>query len=484
MTKEERIAHLLRRLGLGASFEEMEFYGKLGVDGTIDRLIEYDKVPEGFDVSPIRFTQKNQDGVEILRIQAVVAWWTLRMLSTHRPLQEKLTLFWHDHFAVSASKVNQPLMMLDYLNTLRNGASGKFRSLLLAVSRDPAMIRWLDNETNIKGKPNENFAREIMELFTLGIGNYSEADIQEAARAFTGWAFAPTVNRREAQRLGKKPQELIMEGIKEGKSAFVFQFRPRQHDEGVKKVLGNEGPFGGEDICDILAVHPKTAETITTKLWQWFCYMEPEKKVVDKLAKVFLENGTAIKPVLYAIVKSDEFWSEKCVRRQIKNPVDFTLTVFRQLGLGPISLQTLQNAPNERAALAASRGADQMMERQGMKLLFPPDVDGWQWGPAWVSSATMVERIKVADGLFKVPQNRHLLARGTIGNKSAGTAREVVDALLTVVDGKLPEAKYAALVAACEDAGGAAAARDPRRAGNVAHAVYRVLFASPEFQFC
>ena len=484
MTKEERIAHLLRRLGLGASYAEMEYYSKLGEDGTVERLIEYENVPEGFDVSPARFAQENQQGVELLRMPAVVGWWTLRMLSTQRPLQEKLTLFWHDHFAVSASKVNQPLMMLDYLNTLRAGASGKFRSLLLSMSRDPAMIRWLDNETNVKGKPNENFAREIMELFTLGIGNYSEADVQEAARAFTGWAFAPNVNRREAVRLGKRPQELILEGVKQGKAAYTFQFRPGQHDTGVKKILENEGPFGGEDVCDFLAVHPKTAQNITKKLWEWFCYMEPDQKIVDKLSKVFLDNGTAIKPVLYAIVKSDEFWSDKCVNRQIKNPVDFTLTVFRQLGLGPISLTALQNAPNERAALAAARGADQMMERQGMKLLFPPDVDGWQWGAGWVSSATMVERIKVADGLFKTPANRHTLAISAIGTKPAATSRQVVDALLSVVNAKLPEEKISALVAACEEAGGAAAARDPRRAGNVAHAVYRVLFASPEFQFC
>ncbi|MEO7454005.1 MAG: DUF1800 domain-containing protein [Fimbriimonadales bacterium] len=484
MTKEERIAHLLRRLGLGASFAEMEFYTKLGEDGTIERLIEYDNVPEGFDVSPAIFAQENQAGVEVLRIPNVVAWWTLRMLSTQRPLQEKLTLFWHDHFAVSASKVNQPLMMLDYLNTLRAGASGKFRSLLLSVSRDPAMIRWLDNETNVRGKPNENFAREVMELFTLGIGNYSETDVQEAARAFTGWAFAPNVDKRAAARLGKRPQELILEGVKQGKSAYTFQFRPRQHDPGVKKILENEGPFGGEDVCDFLAVHPKTAQNIVKKLWEWFCYMDPDPKVVEKLSKVFLDNGTAVKPVLYAILKSDEFWSEKCVRRQVKSPVDFTLTVFRQLGLGPISLAALQNATNERAALASARGADLMMEKQGMKLLFPPDVDGWHWGSAWVSSATMVERIKVADGLFKGPANRHTLALGAIGTKPAATSRQVVDALLAVVDAKLPEEKYSALVAACESAGGAAAARSPRQAGDVANAVYRVLFASPEFQFC
>ena len=299
-----------------------------------------------------------------------------------------------------------------------------------------------------------------------------------------GWTFAPNVDRRAAARQGKRPQELILEGVKQGKSAFTFLFRPGQHDTGVKKILENEGPFGGEDVCDFLAVHPQTAQNICSKLWEWFCYMNADPKIVDRLAKVFLDNGTAIKPVLYSIVKSDEFWSEKCVRRQVKNPVDFTLTIFRQLGLGPISLQALENAPNERAALAASRGADLMMEKQGMKLLFPPDVDGWQWGPGWVSSATMVERIKVADGLFKTPANRHTLALGALRDKPKSTSREVVDALLKVVDAKLPEEKVGALVKVCDEAGGPAAARNPRAAGNVANAVYRVLFASPEFQFC
>jgi uncharacterized protein (DUF1800 family) len=484
MTNEEKVAHLLRRLGLGASFAEKDFYGKLGVDGTINQLIEYDKVPEGFDVSPLRFAVEDQNDNEVLRIPALVSWWTLRMLSTHRPLQEKLTLFWHDHFAVSASKINQALMMLDYLNTLRSGANGKFRDLLLAASRDPAMIRWLDNETNVKGKPNENFAREIMELFTLGIGNYTEKDIQEAARAFTGWAFAPSVNRREAVWVQQRPQELIMDNAKAGKPAFVFLFRPAMHDTGVKMVLENEGPFGGEDVCDILAVHPKTASHLVKKLWEWFCYMDPEPKLVDRLAKKYLDSGTAIKPVLRAIAESDEFWSEKCVRRQVKNPVDFTLTIYRQLGMGPISLQALENARNERAALAASRGVDVAMEKQGMKLLYPPDVAGWDWGSAWVSSATMVERIKVADALFKGPANRNEFARSILGDKPLSTEREVVDALLSLVDATIPEEKFAPLVGACEAAGGAAAARDPRRSAAVAHAVYRVLFASPEFQFC
>jgi uncharacterized protein (DUF1800 family) len=277
---------------------------------------------------------------------------------------------------------------------------------------------------------------------------------------------------------------MMLEAVKQGKAAYTFQFRPGQHDTGTKKILENEGPFGGEDVCDFLAVHPKTAQNITKKLWEWFCYMDPDPKIVERLSKVFLDNGTAIKPVLRAIIKSDEFWSDKCVRRQVKNPVDFTLTVFRQLGLGPISLEALRNATNERAALASARGADLMMERQGMKLLFPPDVAGWDWGRAWVSSATMVERIKVADGLFKTPANRHALAMAALGDKPRATARDVVDALLTVVDAKLPEEKYSALVAACEEAGGAAAARNPRQAGNVANAVYRVLFASPDFQFC
>jgi uncharacterized protein (DUF1800 family) len=486
LSKRDKIRHLLRRFGLGASFAEVEFYEKLGVDGAIDRLIDYDKVEEGFDATPLAFALENKDGRLQLNPPGVAAWWTLRLLTTQRPLQEKLTLFWHDHFAVSASKVNFAPAMLQYNQTLRRHANGNFHQMLLAMSKDAAMIQWLDNNTNVRGKPNENFAREIMELFTLGIGNYSEKDIQEAARAFTGWNFRVNLGNprnRPQQRIGlERVQELIEQG---GTEVFTFDFREGQHDSGEKTILGNTGNFDGDDVCGILVGKPQTARNIVSKLWEWFVYEKPEPKVVDRLAKVYFDGGMEIRKILRAIAESDEFWSERAVRKLVKNPVDFTITIARQMGLGAPVLDAVRQDGARRGGGVVVRGLDAMIERQGMKLLFPPDVAGWDWGKAWITSATMLERIKVADELFK-PRRA---AQGQLGaailqDKPRSSALEVVDTLLSLVDADVPAERKKALIEACERSGGAAAASAPRTAGEVVASVYRVLFASPEFQFC
>lgn len=485
LTKQEKIAHLLRRLGLGASVSEMEFYEPLGVDATIDRLLNYEKVEEGFDVKPTAFANKNKDGRIQLNMPQLVSWWALRMLTTQRPLQEKLTLFWHDHFAVSASKVNQLPMMYQYNETLRKYANGSFRDLLLAMSKDAAMIKWLDNDTNVRGKPNENFAREIMELFTLGIGNYTEKDIQEAARAFTGWNFRlniPPGRGRQNQRPGP---ELLAEMMERGEQLFVFSLRPNLHDSGTKTILGNEGNFDGDDVCGILVGKPETAKYISKKLWEWFAYENPDEKIVQRLAKVYFDGGLNIKKMLQAIVESDEFWSDKCVRKLVKNPVDFTIATFRQIGLGPSVLEAVKTANEPRLALAASRGVDQLMERQGMRLLFPPDVAGWDWGTAWISSATMVERIKVADAIFAGrAAQRGPFAAELLSGKPQSTPEDVVESLLKVFDANVAPERKKALVEAVQSNGGADAASNPRQAPALLNAVCRVLFAAPEYQFC
>lgn len=191
-----------------------------------------------------------------------------------------------------------------------------------------------------------------------------------------------------------------------------------------------------------------------------------------------------IKKILFAIVESNEFWSDKCVRKQIKNPVDFTLAICRQLGLGQPALQALEGDSNPRAALLPARGADQRMERQGMKLLFPPDVAGWDWGSAWINSATMIERIKVADSLFGDRVNKGPFTVSLLAGKPKADAEQVVDSLLNIVNADVPRDRRAALIQACKQAGGTRAMADPRRAAALTTAVYRVLFAAPEFQFC
>src|SRR5688572_9675267 len=185
-TERDKGAHLLRRFGLGASEAELDYYLKDGLSGAIDKLLDYDKANEGFDGEVEKF--QNQNGQ--LQPQAVGVWWTLRLVATQRPLQEKMTVFWHDHFATSASKVQNGPTMHRHNDVLRENATGNFKAFLTEVSKDPAMLFWLDNQYNVAGKPNENFAREVMELFTLGVDNgYNEQDIKEAARAFTGWSI-------------------------------------------------------------------------------------------------------------------------------------------------------------------------------------------------------------------------------------------------------------------------------------------------------
>src|SRR5687767_12975587 len=263
-TEREKGAHLLRRFGLGASEAELDYYleGK-GLPGAIDKLLNYESVDENFSV-PIQ-SMANQNGQ--VNMPLMQLWWMTRLITTRRPLQEKMTLFWHDHFATSAAKVAGPPMMYGQNELLRENATGKFQTILLEVSKDPAMLFWLDNQYNVKGKPNENFAREIMELFTLGIGHYTEKDIQEAARAFTGWTF-------------RRPGGRAVADYVPGQRFAEYLFRPRFHDTEPKTVLGQTGPLTGEQVVDILCNHPQTPKYIALKIWEWFAYPSPAPALV------------------------------------------------------------------------------------------------------------------------------------------------------------------------------------------------------------
>lgn len=483
MTTSDKIAHLLKRFGLGASRSELEFYEQLGVDGATERLIEYQKYDEGFPVSVWEFAQYRSDQPPRLRPKQVASWWTLRLLTTQRPLQEKLTLFWHDHFAVSASKVEFGPAMWQYLETLRANANGNFMDFLKAASKDPAMILWLDNHTNVKGKPNENFAREVMELFTMGIGNYTEQDIQEASRAYTGWSFGRVGNqgRRELSA------DDIRNQIREGRPQLQFIFRPRFHDDGVKKILGNEGRFDGDDVAGILCGRPETARYIASKLWHWLAYPNPEPKVVDRLAQKFRDSGFEIRKILYGIVESDEFWSEKCVRKKIKSPADFTIAIGRALGLGQMILSRRgadadMLTPFPREGLAPLRLLTDAMGNQGMELLYPPEVAGWEWDTAWISTATMVERIKMSDLIFA---GRGQEVINTLSAAiAAQTESESAEKLCELFDAELSPSKKAEVAKAIAAGGGVASLRAPRTARRTLQLATKVLFAAPEFHFC
>lgn len=472
-TGRDKVAHLLRRFGLGASEAELEYYAEGGYQAAVDKLLNYEAVDEGFtlDVTTMKVGEQ-----QLVPMPAVQAHWMTRLLITRRPLQEKMTLFWHDHFATSGAKVNQPPLMYQNIETLRMHAVGKFDDLLLSISKDPGMLFWLDNQFNVRGKPNENFAREVMELFTLGIGNYSEKDVQEAARAFTGWTI---------QRLPRRQYERGDEF-----KAAAFAFRPALHDAGEKTVLGKTGALSGEDVLDLLAHHPQTARYITHKIWEWFVYKDPEPKVVDRLATGFKNSGLDIKKLLKDIMESPEFVSEKAYRKVYKSPIDFTVATMRQLGLGQVAARFIEQA-GDQSPLQRMRGltgsATQATQSMGMELMFPPDVSGWEGGAGWISSATMVERIAWADRLFGQAQQTARKAQVVGLNafplfEEDPTCAAVARQLVSIFDAPIPEAKVASLVAAAKAAAGGNTV-SAENANAVAAKVSRLIFGSPEFQF-
>lgn len=472
----EKCAHLLRRFGLGASESELDFYLSGSLSGAIDKLLNYEAIPE----EPVSLeTMRPED--RNIPMPLLQMWWILRIASTRRPLQEKMTLFWHDHFATSAQKVTGSMMMYYQNETLRENATGRFQTLLAAVSKDPAMLFWLDNQYNVKGKPNENFAREVMELFTLGIGNYSEKDVQEAARAFTGW----TIRRRNLRDLGQVKGKLP--------SNVFFQFVPSLHDAGTKSILGNTGSFDGDDVLGILCGHPRTAYYITEKIWSFFVYPDPEKSVVERHAKKFRESGLDIKVLLRSIMEDPLFYSDKAERAIYKCPVDFCVATIRQLGLGEAIASSYRGGTAEtaRPRIPPILAAQQAMKSMGMDLLFPPDVNGWDGGPAWVTSATMVERIQWADRMFPVqlpaaqggaPRSRKAVFNYPVMTLISDnpTPENLVATLISVFDAQVPDQKRKSMLEAAQKVGSRYTIQTANRAAN---AVARLIFGSPEFQF-
>lgn len=487
MNNRQKIAHLLRRFGLGASQAELDFYEPLGVEGTIDRLINFEKTPDAFNISAWALAPVADDGRRRFLPQHVTHWWIMKMITTPRPLEEKLAIFWHDHFAVSAQKVQNAPFMYQYIETIRKKGVTNFEDLLIAMTHDPAMIEWLDTRTNVKGKPNENFAREIMELFTLGEGNYTEEDIQEAARAFTGLTFR-FVNGRNLRNIN---DDSLREVIERGEPLFESFVRINFHDTGIKKILGNEGNFDPDKVCGLLSARPETAKYITTKLWEFFAYQNPEPRIQERLSRVFLDGGLNIRKVLFAIAQSDEFWSDKCINRQVKSPIDFTISILRQLGVGSVLLRDRLNNPDPlaevpRSAIAIMRVLAPSLNNQGMMPLHPPDVAGWDWGEAWISSATMIERIKFGD-IWNIPVLTSVITQtiteSIFSKREIKTGMDFVKEFLLIHDANIPNDRMQAIVSAFEKAGGISALNG-RRAGATYQALARALYAVPEFHFC
>ncbi len=278
------------------------------------------------------------------------AWWLREMLVTPAPLTEVMTLFWHGHFTSGLAKVKAPVLLYRQNALLRRHALGNFAALLRGIARDPAMLVYLDNARSRRQAANENFARELLELFTLGEGRYTEADLKQAARAFTGWSVDP--------------------------DSGSFRFRADWHDGGEKQIFGRSGTFGGDEVIDLLLTRPETAVLIVEKLWRQFISERPDPAEVDRLAAIFRDSGYEIRPLLAALFAAEAFWAPQNRGRLVKSPIDFVVGTLRLFDLP---------AGDERDLAWLSR-------RLGQDLFEPPDVKGWRGGTAWITGASLLDR--------------------------------------------------------------------------------------------
>ena len=368
--------HLLARTGFGPTDAEVRAYAVLtreqGVNLVLrDARTEAVTPPPAFvaETGSLRYPRPENATVEERRAfqQQQVrqglelrAWWINEMLATRSPLTERMTLFWHNHFVSSQQKVRFARLMYTQNATLRANALGNFDTLLHAASKDPAMLIYLDTAQSRKGQPNENFAREVMELFTLGEGNYTEKDIKEAARAFTGWSLDRDTGR--------------------------YVFRPAVHDTGVKTVLARSGSFDGDDVLDVILARPETSRFITAKLWREFVSPNPDAREVARIAQIFRGQNYDIKVALRALLLSDAFWAQSNRGTLVKSPVELVVGTLRQLDVAPSSAMPF-------AVVAAG---------MGQNLFSPPNVKGWPGGEQWINSNTLLARKQFLDRLARM----------------------------------------------------------------------------------
>lgn len=341
-----RVAHLYRRAGFAASSAQLQQFVVQTPEELVDQLLDVASEPAAFRETMASLVRAS---LATGSVDGLAAQWAYRMLGTPLQLLEKMTLFWHGHFATSAAKVEDVELMQRQNALFRHDAIGDFPQLLLEISRDPAMQIYLDSASNRKAHPNENYAREIMELFCLGEGNYSEKDIRELARCFTGWEV-----RREK-----------------------FRFNRYQHDNGEKTVLGESGNLGGEDGVRIVAQQPTAPRFIASKLVRFFVMDEPRPSpaLIEPLARQLRENGFRIAPTLKRIFCSNLFFSEGAIGRKIRSPVE--------LGVG--FLRALEGTINAYQLTASLR-------QLGQGLFYPPSVKGWDGGRSWINSSTLLGR--------------------------------------------------------------------------------------------
>ena len=404
------MAHLMRRAGFGAAREELETRVAKGYEATVEELLcpnnrEPNKRYEILRYHPWAWSPGTPRGMG-------AAQWFYAMISTARPLDEKIALFWHSVFAVGVSKVDHYGELTDMISTFRTKGMGNYRELLLEMARNPAMIYWLDNHENHADSVNENWGRELLELFSMGVDNYTEADVRECARAFTGWTIAHHLPRFPLTRF-----------------QWEFEYREFDHDDGEKTFLGETGRLNGEDIIRIICEQPATSRFIARHLYSFFVADEPQvpawsvtppnnPKAVQAIADVLIESDYHIGTALKFILTSDFF--KQAVFSKVKNPTEVVIGTLRLVG------NTERPSPE-------TMGWAMDITNMGQDLLNPPSVEGWHSGIEWINSGTLMKRTNFTAELIS-DQSRPGVADLTNRVLSAGNSPEaLVDACLDVM---------------------------------------------------
>ena len=422
----DRAEHLLGRAGFSGTPEEIQKLAEMTPEQAVRSLVYYDSISDdlppfvhsGFwDETLARFPPSRPAATDLalkhgesmgvrvkpdqvnrhaqpvsdrffywlratgLETRRVAYWWAERMLDTDRPLEEKMALFWHGHFATAQNKVRDYRKMLLQIEMFERHATGNFGDLLVAVAQDPGMLYYLDAGVNVKGAANENFAREVMELFTMGVGNYTERDVREAARAFTGWNF----------------------------ENLDFVVNTAQHDDGPKTFLDRTGNFDGVDVLGIILEQPVTARYIAAKLYRFVVRDDPSPALTEQLGALLRDNDYELRPLLNTLFLSRDFYSDASYGAHIKGPVEHVVTMLKQLGV-----EDVPGVPDfNRTTIAL-----------GQHLLNPPSVAGWAQGRSWITPATLQERGNVAFGYlfpnvidFQDPNFLSLNGDGIVGER-------------------------------------------------------------------
>jgi len=394
----DRAAHLLAHAGFGGGPDEIQALTDLGLERAVDSLVNYERTPNSrltpfvesglWDASlgvfpdsrPEATDRAEQHGASMgvavkpagnralqpvsdrffywlratmLETRRLSYWWANRMLQTSHPLEEKMALLWHGHFATYENKVRDYRKMHQQIELFERYATGNLRDLTIEVARNPAMLYFLDAQYNVKGGPNENFAREVMELFTMGVGNYTESDVRECARAFTGWYF----------------------------DNLAFKVDPAKHDAGAKTFLGRTGDFDGVDVLEIIFEQPVTAEYLAAKIYRFLVRDEVSPALRTKLGSLLRDADYEAKPLLTAIFRSKDFYSQASYGGHIKGPVEHMVAMMKHLGV-----QTMPGVPD----------FNQSTISMGQHLLNPPSVAGWAGGKTWITPGLLIARGNVA----------------------------------------------------------------------------------------